>query len=501
MHAEGSGAGRWRHLTRSALLRRTAAAGVALGLTSWGGERLLATNSAAPTHDGPTTHQFYSRPDLIPPVITVTQAPAPEARGLLFLAPFTGPGQRGALIADTSGQPVWFQPTTPLSVTNLGVSTYKNAPVLTWWEGTTDSNGLGEGECIIADQRYRTIARVRAGNGYFTDLHEFKLTAQSTALISAQRTVQVDLRKLGGSRTQEVIDSAIQEIDVATGDVLMHWSGIGRIAFDESYRPVIPGKPFDYLHLNSVAVSPDGTALLLSARDTWALYLISRASGDILWRLGGKRSDFEVDPAARFAWQHDARWPSATEVTLFDDGAAAKVPTQPQSRGLSLRLDSTKKRAQLAQAYVHHPSLLATAMGSVQTLPNDNVLVGWGSQPQFTEYRPDGIVVFDATLPPRGSSYRTLRFPWIGQPATQPAIARGSNPGSGRVYVSWNGATQVHSWQLLSGASPKRLTVTTSAPRNGFETSLATPPEARYAAAIALDATSAPIGWSPTIRV
>ncbi len=93
--------------------------------------------------------------------------PAP---GLLFLGPSSGPGQRGALIADSTGEPVWFLPTVPQTVMNLRMALYKGEPVLTWWEGKT-KHGLGVGEHVIYDRTYKEIARFQTGNGAGDDLH------------------------------------------------------------------------------------------------------------------------------------------------------------------------------------------------------------------------------------------------------------------------------------------------------------------------------------------
>src|SRR5205807_1939637 len=111
----------------------------------------------------------------------------------------------------------------------------------------------------------------------------------------------------------------MQEVDVASGRVLMEWRSLDHVAIDESY--LYPGGVYDYLHLNSIDVAPDGN-LLVSGRHTWALYKIDRVTGAVVWRLGGKRSDFALGPGAGFAWQHDARHLSDGRISLFDDGAA-----------------------------------------------------------------------------------------------------------------------------------------------------------------------------------
>ena len=50
------------------------------------------------------------------------------------------------------------------------------------------------------------------------------------------------------------------------------------------------GFPFDFFHINSINLDQDGS-LLISARNTWAVYDLDAADGEIEWRLGGKHSE------------------------------------------------------------------------------------------------------------------------------------------------------------------------------------------------------------------
>src|SRR5262249_52472492 len=160
----------------------------------------------------------------------------------------------------------------------------------------------------------------------------------------------------------------------------------------ESHQAV--GPRFDYFHVNAIDLDADGN-LLVSARNTWAVYKLDRSSGKVLWRLGGKKSDFAMGPGTQFAWQHDARHQGAGDrlISLFDDGA--KPAVHKQSRGIILALDHARRTATLQREFTHNPPLLAWALGSVQVLGNGNVLVGWGTAPYFSEYSANGKLLFD----------------------------------------------------------------------------------------------------------
>ena len=348
---------------------------------------------------------------------------------------------------------------------------------------------------MIADDHYRVIARLAAGNGLPSDLHEFLLTPSGTALVTAWEIVRLDLRSFGGPADGKVVGGVVQELELPSGNVLFEWHSLDHVSLDESHSGFQSQYGyFDYFHVNSIAPTEDGN-LLVSARNTWTIYKIDRGSGEVIWRLGGKKSDFRMGPGTLFAWQHDARPHGEVLVSLFDDGAAPKV--QPQSRGLVLALDTTRMRATLQRAYPHSPPVLAFALGNMQLQANGNVLVGYGTAPSITEFSADGKVLLDLRLPPKGENYRALRFPWVGRPTDQPRLARYST----QLYASWNGATEVASWQLKTGRTPDSLSVAQSTRRSGFETALAIPAQAHYAAAVALDQTGKPLGSSATIRI
>jgi len=480
--------------TRADFLRWAAAGGAGL-LTARGSGLLDATDALARPlgRSAGTVRHYVSRPGLKPPVVTVTHAAGHTAPGYLFIAPSSGPGQRGTLILDNAGEPVWFHPTTPNTAMNFRPGVYRGAPVLTWWEGKTE-HGLGRGEHVIVDASYREVARFPAGDHRQSDLHELLLTPRGTAYITSYERVPMDLSSLGGARRAQVVGGIVQELEIPSARVLWEWKSLDHVPVTESHGK--PGTPYDYFHVNSIDVAPDGD-LLVSARNTWAVYRVSRKTGAVLWRLGGKRSDFAMGPGTVFAWQHDARVHAGGElVSIFDDGAAP--PVQPQSKVLLLGLDHVHRRAHLVRKYVHRPErLLAHFMGNGQLLADGGMVVGWGSEPYITEFAADGSIRFDAKLPHGGENYRAFRFPWVGRPATPPALVR--SPADGMLHASWNGATEAVSWQLRSGLDASSLQPSLTVPRTGFETRIAAPAGDRYAAVAALDRNGTPLGVSAAV--
>jgi hypothetical protein len=383
------------------------------------------------------------------------------------------------MILDDHANPVWFAPTE--GAFDLQQETYQGKPVLVWF------GGKAVGEIVIYDEHYHRIAAVTARSPWMTDLHDAWITGGDIWITVIRPVKDQNLAPYGGARKGTVLDVGLQEFQVSTGRLIRTWDALNpggkpNVPLSASKERVTKGSPkpggrgpiWDAYHLNSVQALPDGD-LLVSMRNTWSVYLIDPVNDKVLWTLGGKDSTFKLGSGASFAWQHDARLVDASpggqgrdlELTLFNDnnGGRGRKP----SAGLVLSLNTKTKRAKLLMAYRHHPPLSAQVLGSMQLLPNGNALVGWGSEPYFSEYSPSGEELLDARWPGGGGSYRTLfTDTWVGQPDYPPSGAvRGDT-----LYASWNGATQVVRWEVLAGPSSSSLKVVATSPRTGFETTI-----------------------------
>jgi hypothetical protein len=457
-------------------------------------------NAQPPPQDYQT---FYTQPGVQAPVMTVTVPDRDPGAGEILTTNGPGPGQYGPLIYTPQGRLVWFQKLTGgETAEDLNVQTYGGQRVLTWWRGRVLSLGFGQGEDVVINSHYQTVARIPGGNGLKADLHELQIAPHDVAYITAYNPILCDLRSVQGSAAGAIVDTAIQQIDVHTGLVRWEWHSLDHIGAEESEVQAPSGaSPWDYFHLNSIERAPDGD-LLISARSTWAGYLLQAGSGKVLWRLGGNKSSFKMGPGTKMAWQHDARLLANGELTFFDDGS--NPPIHSQSRGLRIALDLKTHRARLTKSYTHaNPPLLAASQGNMQTLANGNVLLGYGGVPAISEFAADGSLVFDAHQPFDMSFYRAYRRPWSGRPATPPAVLASLNDTEEEtiVHASWNGATDVAAWRLLAGEQPGSLKSQGVIPLSGFESSATLPRKYAYAAVQALDAGGKVLGTSKTAAV
>jgi Arylsulfotransferase (ASST) len=454
--------------------------------------------------------KYRSRPDLrTMPDVTITTRANGTTPGYVFLSPASGSGLWGPLIVDEKGSPVWFKkvPDPATVAIDFKAQLYRNKPVLTWWEGTiggTGGQGVGQGEFVLADQSYREITRVRAAGSEQADQHDFVITPRDTALFWIYDPIPYDLTALGGPADGVLHDGVLQEIDIATGKKLFEWRASDHVPVDESYAPLPQGDsahlPYDYFHANSVGLAADGN-IIISARHTWGAYKIDKSSGKVLWRLGGKKTDFTVDERTAFAWQHDFRKRRDGSYSVFDNGAGI-TKVRDYSRGLVFKLDEAARTATFVAEFVHPERLSAPTQGNFRELSDGGSFIGWGQMPHFSEHAPDGTVRLAGHLPLDNQSYRAYKADWAGAPLDQPALGLSVADDGVLVSVSWNGSTKVAGWRARSGEQPGALTGSpVQAARSSFETTLKINGLPEYVVADALDASGKVLGSSSAIPV
>jgi len=271
---------------------------------------------------------------------------------------------------------------------------------------------------------YAVVDSFRCGNGYVTDGHDIVLLPNGHALLMSYDPELVDLTPVkGGLASGMAIGLIIQELDQAK-NVVFQWRSWDHFQItDEVGHASIMGA-IDYVHGNSLDVDPDGN-IILSCRHMDEVTKISRATGEILWRLGGKNNQFTfVNDPIPFSHQHAVKRLPNGHLVLFDNGNL-RIPLF--SRAVEYALDETQKTATLVWQYRLVPDVFGSAFGYVQRFSNGNTLICWGATtPTLTEVAPDGSIVSELTFNPGTASYRGYRFEW---PPVRPALVS-FQPGS-----------------------------------------------------------------------
>ncbi len=457
---------------------------------------------------------FVSAPRLHPPKLKTTMRTKTSqlAPGFFLVANFKNigrkvpmVGQPGPLILDRNLQPVWFQPIGVNALAaNLRTQTLSGGqPGLSWWEGKITKTGQPEtGKVVVVDQHYHKVASITGKKGWIVSLHDAVVIGDNI-VVTAYEVEKKNLSKFHGARNGRLLDCAVQTYSLKTGALLSSWDAADHVPLSQSQQraPKSAKEPWDAYHLNSIFPVDGGSQLLVSMRNTWAGYLIDVASGKISWTLGGKHSTFRISKPAQFHWQHDIQIQSGNIVSVFDDNCCGMTPSgdflnaNGPARGLVLRLNMSRHTASMVSQYKHGKKFVVAFLGNTDLLPNGNVTIGWGSNPFFSEFSRSGKLLLDVAWPRPDESYRAYTEPWVGEPTTKPSIAVRKST----VYASWNGATEVVRWRVLTGNSASSLKPVATKTKTRFETTFKLSHSAKAYEVEALDAQGNVLGTSKTV--
>ncbi len=431
-------------------------------------------------------YSFVSVPHLHPPKLkgTLHGRVSQLAAGYFMVANFPDlsagkplVGQSGPLMLDRHLQPVWFKPV-PKSVvaSNLTTQTYNGKPALSWWQGTLTKTGqILSGTDYVVDQTYKTVAKLTASSPWTIALHEMVIDGTDAWVVV---TRNVDGASHGGPKGSTLADTAVAEYDLNTGNQVYLWDPLAHVPLSDSYQPALNDGVWDPYHVNSVQLTGNGS-FLVSMRNTSAAYMVDQASSNVEWTLGGKHSTFTFGKNAAFQWQHDVQLHSGDVVSMFDDHCCLMkpngkfvVPSRSSTRGLVLKLDTTKHTASFMRQYYRGKNFYAAFLGDTDLLSGGRAVVGWGSQPFFSEYGSSGKLLLDVAWPSPDESYRAYVEHWVGLPYYPPSGGVEKSGSTATVYASWDGATQVKKWVVLAGNSVKHLSKVATARLSGFETAI-----------------------------
>ena len=144
--------------------------------------------------------------------------------------------------------------------------------------------------------------------------------------------------------------------------------------------PLLQLEEDDYIHANSIQWVGPLDDLLVSSRHLDTVFLVDRKSGNVKWSLGGKFSKATSnrpvdDPRGGFSHQHYAHI-ADNKLWVFDNGNL--FPGLP-SRAVVYQLDSKPLPNRLVFQYPEPNGKQRYALGSVQPLENNQLLIGWGA--------------------------------------------------------------------------------------------------------------------------
>ena len=257
------------------------------------------------------------------------------------------------------------------------------------------------------------VNRFYAPDSSTFDFHELTVLEDGTYYVLGDENVHIDLSEIvpGGNSNATLYAQNIYHMD-KHDSVIWSWSSIEHYDVTDADKDVILTQPYiDWTHCNSIKVDYDGN-LLLSTRNFDEVTKINSKTGEIIWRLGGRRNQFKfINDTLRFSRQHDVKRDPAGHLILFNNG----VGFNPQHSSLvEYSLDEDSLTATLIRRFSRNGSVYSSIRGGVQGLSNGDHLIDWGQSddPAVTEINQDNQIVYEIRFPNGGHRYRSFRFPW-----------------------------------------------------------------------------------------
>lgn len=322
-----------------------------------------------------------------------------------------------AMVVDGNGVPVWYSKTSngqdPVDVESLAPNVVSFVGYLQW---------------TFADFSWKYEVHDLATNGVTyvepvgepLDLHELQLLSNGDYLVlSDPITTGNDLTGLSSfGANEDMLGCNVQELS-PSGVVVWQWVATDHFdpVKDTTYPGIasVAGKSVaDTFHCNSIDVAADGD-LLISSRHMDSVFLVSKATGKVIWKMGGSPYTKDGapyltvtgDPQTSFYRQHDARFLPNNQVSLFDDETGKPGP----ARGAIYTYDVSAGTATFAWQYLGAVS--SSAMGSFRVLPDGSRIIGWGEgnvpKLAFTEVDANGNDLLELHFTDGDESYRALK--------------------------------------------------------------------------------------------
>jgi len=271
--------------------------------------------------------------------------------------------------------------------------------------------------------------------------HDFqRLDSGNTLIVGSEYPFKV----YANVAKRKIRNDVIKEID-RTGAVVWQWSTAahyGQLPLTDGERNVIySGNNPDIFHTNSIQEIPDNRYavsnpafrkgnLLVSQRNTSTVFIIDKATGDIVWSTRGQTLG-----------EHDVKmipgWlPGAGNILFFDNGWGGGVVKQYRNYSRVIEMNPVDQTlAWTYDAHLSQKSLLSffsPYRSGEQRLPNGNTLICESAWGRIFEVAPDGEIVWEYINPEVVKNpqrdyanwlYRAYRvdYSWVGGGQPDPA--------------------------------------------------------------------------------
>ena len=327
------------------------------------------------------------------------------------------------VVLDQSGFPLFYSKTDQMSYPGVMFNGLIAA------QGHRYTNPTITKGYTLKDESFTVVDSFELVGNYSFDIHDFKVFPNGHALLLGTQSIPVDMSQIvaGGRPNAQVTDNVIQEID-ADKNVVFEWHSMDYIPIIDSFFN-LTSQNIDYAHFNSVYIDPIDNNLLISFRTTSEIVKVSRRTGEVIWRLGGKSNQFtfigehEENSPYYFVGQHCIWRKTNGNLIFFDNGNITGGGVTPcdrtYSRAVEYQIDETNMTATLVWEYRNTPDISTPSNGRVQAMPNGNVFIDWGAATQnkstvpiATEVSSTGELVYEMYFSSYTKGARLQKYLW-----------------------------------------------------------------------------------------
>jgi hypothetical protein len=309
---------------------------------------------------------------------------------------------------------------------------------------------------LVLDSMFNPIDTVKIPGAIFTDLHDLKRMPNGNYLLLGYENRIMDLSSYNwfsgngspGSPNATVVSNVVAELD-ENNNIVFLWKAADHFQFSDVTETWLSNPNLvDWTHCNAVEVGGDGN-IFLSTRHFNEITKINRQTGEIMWRLGGKRNQFTFlnDPYSGFWGQHDIRQITNGNITLFDNGFALN-PIHP-ARGVEYSLNENNMTALLVWSMQYGNNIFSRFTGGVQRVENGNTVIDWGKlsggNAAFTLVKPDGSNILQVSSADSMTSYRAYNYLSLPFTLQRPVITCSNNMGG--YYLEAPAGYSSYLWQ------------------------------------------------------
>jgi len=283
----------------------------------------------------------------------------------------------------------------------------------------------------ILDSLFNPVDTVFCQNGLYTDNHDLLILPNGHYALMGYENVTMDLSHLfifkknnsQGLTNAKVRCGVIQEL-TPQKKVVFEWHCKDHYQFedlDTAYADNL--YDIDWTHFNSLEMDRDGN-YLVSVKHFNEITKVSRTTGKIIWRLGGKKNQFAfLKDSLMFKGQHHVRRTPNRFLSLFDNGSN-RGSFHPEA-AKEYRLDEKGMNLTLIWSHVN-PAGASKGYGSFQRLPGRNALISYGRNPKsklvFNAVYPNGRTFFEVSSNDSVCTYRAANYQKLPAPLPQPEI-------------------------------------------------------------------------------